>query len=109
MRPKPDPLTTTLTVLAVARITHLVTTDVILDRPRDWLTARLPAKTAYGLSCPWCVSTHVGLAVAPVVWRWHHRPAVQITVLALAASYLTGLVEQASTLANAANERAEGD
>lgn len=101
-----DWLLVVLTVLSVARLTHLVTTDVILDRPRGWLMLHGGDKIAFGVTCAWCVSWWLGLAVAPVVYFWHRHWPIQIGLLALAASYLTGLLEQGSGLVNAQHELA---
>lgn len=81
-----------LTVLAVARVTRLINEDVIFDRPRSWVVLHAPGKVEYLITCPWCVSVWVGAAAAPLVYLWHCTWPVQIGLLALAASYVTGLL-----------------
>lgn len=96
-----------LTVLSVARVTHLVTTDYILDPLRALAARRAPNSIVYLIQCPWCLSIWVAAAAAPVVYLWHDTWAVQIPLLGLTASYLTGLLEQGSGLVNAEKSRAE--
>lgn len=93
-----------LAVLAVARLTHLVTTDFITDRPRAWLGQHAPTSIAYLVTCPWCLSMYLGFAVAVPVMLWPHHLYVQIPLVALAASYITGTFEQVSGLVNAEHE-----
>lgn len=81
-----------LTMLAVARATRLVNEDAIFDRQRTWLLARSPDKVGYLITCPWCVSIWVAAAGAPIVYFWHCTWPVQIGLLALAASHVTGLL-----------------
>ena len=78
--------------LATARLTRLVTTDRILERPRVALLRRLGGDNllAYLVVCDWCVSVYVGGAVAAAgswagSWPWTWAPA-----LALAFSYTAG-------------------
>lgn len=89
-------LTVLVTVLAIARVTRLLTTDRILDRPRIALMERFMAKAgddslaAYLVSCPWCISMYVGMAGAGAWWAWGTSTAYTAVTLALAASYVTG-------------------
>lgn len=86
-------LLTLLTVLAVARGTRLVNEDIIFDTPRNWLLDRAPdSKVAVFVTCPWCVSIWVGGVGAVLVYFWHREPVIQIGLLALASSQLTGLL-----------------
>lgn len=98
-----------LAVLAVARLTHLVTTDYILDRPRAWIGAHAPTSIAYLITCPWCLSIWLGGGVAVATYEWHTHWYVQIPLLGLAASYVTGYFEQVSGLVNAEHERADAE
>jgi hypothetical protein len=80
--------------LAVARLTRLVTDDTLppLDAARrrayEHVQQRHGAAWAEGITCPWCVSVHVGIAaviarrVAPRAWDTAAR--------ALALSYAVG-------------------
>ena len=64
-----------IVALAATRITRLATTDTIFDAPRLWLM-RKGEWLEELLSCPWCTSVWVGLAVtadvafAPRPWWW---------------------------------------
>jgi len=95
-----------LTVLAVARLTHLVTTDYLTQPFRLWAHRHAPEKVAYLVTCPWCLSLHWAAVVAPVVWLWPHSWWTQVPLLALTASYVTGMAEQLSGLVNAEHEQA---
>ena len=80
-----------LTMLSVARLTRLVTDDAILDTPRGWLLER-PGKLAYFVSCPWCVSIWVGAGASALVYFERDHWPVQVALVALAASHLTGIL-----------------
>lgn len=112
------PTDVALDVLLVHRITRLVTRDVIADTPRDavirWAYRRAPApafehtegtswtefaiddpdapKLAELITCRWCASTWIGLAVAAV--RMRARPLATVRyalVLSSASTLLAGL------------------
>jgi hypothetical protein len=87
-----EPITLLVAALATARLTRLITSDRILQAPRNRLLRRLDSDSlaAYLLVCNWCVSVYAGAAVAVVgawtgVWPWPWTPA-----LALAFSYVAG-------------------
>lgn len=90
-------MTVVLTVLAVARVTRMITQDRIFDAPRNavirWLTQRpwgeLPS---YLLLCDWCSSVYVGAAGAGAYWVWGETMPYMVIVLALAASHVTGIL-----------------
>lgn len=48
--------------------------------------------SVYLLTCPWCASIYVAAAAAPVAYWWGERPWVLVPALALAFSYVTGLL-----------------
>lgn len=80
-------------VLAVMRLTRLVTDDTILDPFRIRVSTRYgPGSTVvYFLGCPWCVGLwiSVGAAAAPAAlldWPWW-----TVLPLGLACSQLTGM------------------
>jgi hypothetical protein len=78
-------------VLAVYRLTRLVTADRIMDWFRAWVEAR-SGWAAYLVTCDWCLSIWVA---PPVVWVgmvWGELLAVRVVFGALAASALTGLL-----------------
>ena len=90
------PLTVTLViaVLAVYRITRVITTDVIFNTPREWVEEHTKPGGYLDelLHCNWCVSFWVGIAVtvlvalAPGLSPW--------LLLPLAASAVAGLLSQ---------------
>jgi hypothetical protein len=81
-----------LAVLTTARITRLINADAILDRPRAWVQAHAGDTLTYFVQCPWCVSIWVGGGVAAATYAWHGHWAVQVLLIALTASYVTGLL-----------------
>lgn len=82
-----------LAILAVYRLTRLVTADRVLQGVRDRLEARSDL-LGYLAHCDWCVSWWVSWpVVAMVVWHGD-RVWVWWVVGALAASAVAGLVAQ---------------
>ncbi len=86
-----------LTVLAVARVTRLITTDTVFDDLRNpvirWLVRDgRESRLAYLIMCDWCSSVYVGAAAAGAYWTWGETMPYMATVLALAASYVTGFL-----------------
>lgn len=93
-------------VLAVTRVTTLVTHDEItrparealirwFDPLRRWqrlLVYLLGEPDGNAAGCPWCMSIWVGALTAPVVWWFGQSPWVLVPVLALAASQITGMI-----------------
>lgn len=69
-------LVVALTLLTVYRLTRLVTTDVITDRPRSWLRREYEGWLVTLVHCPWCMSVWIaGPVVVMTVyagewWRW---------------------------------------
>jgi len=59
-----------LLTLASARLTLLLTTDTILDRPRDWIFNRSVFFTGL-LSCNWCAAPWVATPLY-VTWAYVH-------------------------------------
>lgn len=61
-------------VLAVQRISRLVTEDTIFDGLREWIALNGPDKLAELVTCPHCVSIYAGAAavslrrVVPRLW-----------------------------------------
>lgn len=108
-----DWLLVLLTVLAVARLTRLVTTDVVFQPFRAFVIRHRPAPEkptnnipgdippqdenpkedwlVYLVHCPWCSSIWISFPVAAVVYNWPCSWPVQIGLLALAASLVAGL------------------
>lgn len=95
--------------LAVARVTRLINSDKITENVRERLIDRIwqrwrPAVPvedreyadeplpAYLITCPWCASIYVAAVAAPVAYFWGTIPWLFVPALALAFSYLTGLL-----------------
>lgn len=51
-----------------------------------------PPLLPYLVTCPWCVSTYVGILAAPAWWFAGTTPWVLIPAAALACSYVTGFL-----------------
>lgn len=88
-------MTEILTLLAVARVTRLITTDVLTEPLRNWTVRRLLKRDpehmlAYLLVCDWCASVYVGGAAAGAWYAWGETMPFMAITLALAASYATG-------------------
>lgn len=89
-------LSAVLMVLAVARVTRLITTDHIFERPRNalvrWFSERGHDQLAYLVFCPWCMSMYVGAAGAGAWYAWGETMPFMTVSGALAASYVTGFL-----------------
>ena len=90
-----------LTLLAVARMTRLITTDTLFETPRAWALQRLinPGrarllrdKLAYLIVCDWCASMYVGAAAAGAYAAWGETMPFMVVILALSGSYATGFL-----------------
>jgi hypothetical protein len=75
----PDPrilIWLVLNALTAYRIVRLISRDVILKRPRDWLRREYDGWVVTLVHCPWCLGVWVGgLTVVPTllcpgVWMW---------------------------------------
>lgn len=88
-----DLITLALAALATARLTRLLTRDVIFDAPRNRLIIALPARlepVAYLFTCDWCMSVYVGAAVAGGWYAWGDERWFTAVTAALAFSHITG-------------------
>lgn len=89
-------MTLILAALATVRITRLVTSDRLTERPRLWLLTQVirrrgeDALLAYLITCTWCVSVYTGAAVAGAWYLWGDHRIFTACVAALAFSYVTG-------------------
>lgn len=90
-----------LTILAVARLTRLVTADVLLMPARRWVIRHRPPPSdpaldddwlVYLIHCRWCASIWIAIPTAGAVYAWHAYWPVQVLLIALAASHLTALL-----------------
>lgn len=102
----PSALVLIIYMLAVNRLTTIITTDEIsrparqalvrrfnpFNRAHRWLIYLLgdPEDTTAN-GCPWCVSIWVGLISAPLLWASHTSPYLLIPMTGLAASQVTGM------------------
>lgn len=81
-------------VLAVYRLTRLVTADRIMDWFRAWVEAR-SGWAGYLVTCDWCLSIWVAPPVVFAGIVWGELLPVRVVFGALAASALTGLLSVA--------------
>lgn len=83
-----------LIMLATARITRLITTDRITERPRSAIIRRLDPQgvLAYLVVCDWCSSVYAGAAVAGAWWAWGDSTWFTVLLMALSASYAAGFL-----------------
>ncbi|WP_375483299.1 DUF1360 domain-containing protein [uncultured Jatrophihabitans sp.] len=97
----PTWLLVVLTVFAVARLTRLVTKDVVTQPVRAWIVARRldghddrddSDPIVYLIHCRWCASIWLAAPVSVAVWLWPGAWWVQIPLLALTASHGTALL-----------------
>lgn len=90
------PFVAVVTILAVARVSRLVTSDIILSTPRTALINRLgpTSRGAYLATCDWCMSMWIAAPAAVAAWNWGGTWGFQIPALALAASYVAGYLSQ---------------
>lgn len=85
-----------LAALATARLTRLITSDKLTERPRLWLLTQVIRRRgedsllAYLITCTWCVSVYTGAAVAAGWYLWSDQKIFTACVAALAFSYVTG-------------------
>jgi len=100
------PLTLVLYILTVARLTHLVVVDDLLDGPRRWVGAHAwvqPTADTRGhrsrgwpvlnaiITCPWCASPYIAGFVLAALALGLPDWCLYIP----AASYVTGWLEMA--------------
>lgn len=83
---------------AMARWPHASGTPAeIREGQRALATIRLadgaePPLSVYLLTCPWCASIYVAAVAAPVAYWWSGEPWFLVPALALAFSYVSGLL-----------------
>lgn len=105
-----DWLLVVLTILAVTRLTRLVTVDVVFQPFRSFVIRHRPAPPSepasdlpaqdkppkedwlvYLIHCRWCASMWITFPVVAVVYNWPRSWAVQIVLVGLAASLVAAL------------------
>ena len=87
-----DPLVVLVAVLAVYRLTMLVTADEITRPLRDRLVVAAPGRFDYLLECPWCASIYVAPPVMASAYWWSDGWGWWLTAGSLAASAVTGII-----------------
>jgi len=92
------PLVAVLVGLSTYRLSMVVTSDHITERPRTWVLRRWPtSELAYWVTCPWCSSFAVGLAVVGSALAWSNGWGWQLGFGALSASAMTGLLAEVAS------------
>lgn len=96
-----------LLLLATARLTRFITTDVLFETPRNALitrlisgpvespTAGIRGKVAYLIVCDWCASVYVGAALMGAWHYWGETMWFMMTTAALSMSYGAGYLASA--------------
>lgn len=74
--------------LAAFRLTHLVTTDAIMDSFRSWIWKRQPVSTKIGylITCNWCTGFWVSLVLVLGILVLPQATFVVSLVLAISAA-----------------------
>lgn len=87
-----DLLTYALLVLASYRVTRLVTTDVVLEKFREWVWKKKPAHSGLGylITCNWCTGFWVSLVF--VSGHLLLPSATFVVSLVLSTSALVGII-----------------
>jgi hypothetical protein len=90
----PNLLTFVLVLLAVARLTRLVTVDKIGHPLRYWITMKNGDHGAwtFAIHCPWCVGMWFSLGAAPLWYYFGRNPIFIMMCTALALSHAVGLL-----------------
>lgn len=79
-----------LVALATARVTRLVTVDVVMQPVRKRIVDRMgvDSKLSYLIVCDWCVSMYIGTIIA--LLTAFGPPDVEWVWVALSSSYVAG-------------------
>lgn len=85
--------------LAVARVTRFVIRDELTESARIWFMHRKwhggpTSLLAYFVNCSWCISMWVAMFSTPVAVYMAGRTWPQAILLALGASYFTGMMSR---------------
>lgn len=90
------PVIELLDALATYRLAHLLTQDVVMDRPRDaiikWASENKHPKLRYFVTCPWCTGAYVAVGVTVARKRLKGWDGVS---RALAFSAVAGIISSA--------------
>jgi hypothetical protein len=90
------PLVALLAALATFRITLLITADAITERPRTAIMRR-GGWPAYWVTCAWCASAPVALAVVGSALAWSDGWGWQLAAGSLSASAVTGILAEVAS------------
>lgn len=88
-----------LLIGATIRLTLLLTSDALLERPRSWIERKLPKSVAYLVRCDWCLSVWVAFAVFTLGWYapdtivWIASGALTASLLAGWAAFISAAIE----------------
>lgn len=88
-----DLITLILAALATARLTRLLTRDVIFRDVRNRIIVAIPQRlepVAYLFTCDWCMSVYAGAATAAGWYMWGEQRWFTAVLAALAFSHITG-------------------
>ena len=96
-----SPLTLLLMIGAVARLTHLVTTDVISEPFREWVEEKEVGVGGYKrmsfntlINCPWCCGFWISAGVVTLTWAFGDHTWLQFIWAGMTASYAVGYLEE---------------
>lgn len=90
-----------LMIGASARLTHLITTDVISRKFRLWVEdfeidhwgpEGLSFTTLFG--CPWCIGFWISCVIGALTWWLGDQGWIQFAWASLTASYVVAYVEE---------------
>ena len=87
-----DILTYLVLVLAAYRLTRLITTDLVLEKFREWVWTKKPQHSGVGylITCNWCTGFWVSLAV--ILCYLILPSATFVVSLVLSTSALVGII-----------------
>jgi hypothetical protein len=83
------PLAFVIICLAAARLTRLVTEDIITEPLREWASIK-PAWVYDLITCPWCIGFWISLGCVAVWWTSGDRAVWLLAPFAV--SYVAGWV-----------------
>ncbi|MFF3749331.1 hypothetical protein ACFYYH_02545 [Streptomyces sp. NPDC002018] len=85
-----------LSLGATCRVTRFITKDTLAAGFRTWIADRFgdDSKPSYLVSCSWCTSIWVAVAMTALTQGAGGTFALQLTTTALTLSYLTGLASR---------------
>jgi hypothetical protein len=88
----PHLLTLVVFILAAARVTRIVTADVIGEPIRNWMARTFTDKVATLAFCDWCLGFWVSAVAMVLWWWWGTEWWLVVPALAFACSYVVGIL-----------------